>query len=166
MSNKHFRRPGSWGKVLLLSTCENQRRNNNPTSWKRNVKISWNYHLNIFTWEEIVASIDKKQINSYDLTKHVLQLHACLSRDFFLWWRMMRGMRREDFLIHRAGKFCQREHPVFPRDPREARYGNASVVRGLGYGKFGLSWVSLSPDSPRVFTVGSCIKIRRSSWLK
>ena len=120
MSNKHFRRPGSWGKVLLLSTCENLRRNNNPTSWKRNLKISWNYHLNTFTWEEIIASIDKKQINSYDLKKHVLQLHACLSRDFFLWWRMMRGMRREDFSIHRAGKFSQREHPVSPRDPERS----------------------------------------------
>ena len=60
--------------------CKNLRRNNNPTSWKRNVKISWNYHENNFTWGEIVASIDKKQINSYDLTKRV---HACFSRDFF-----------------------------------------------------------------------------------
>ena len=33
---------------------------------------------------------------------------------------MMRGMRREDFSIHRAGKFNQREHPVSPRDPERS----------------------------------------------
>ena len=79
--NKYFRKNRvHGGKVLVPSMCENQRRNNNLTSWKRNVKISWNYHENNFTWGEIVASIDKKQINSYDLTKHV---HACFSRDIF-----------------------------------------------------------------------------------
>ena len=166
MSNKHFRRPGSWGKVLLLSTCENLRRNNNPTSWKRNLKISWNYHLNTFTWEEIIASIDKKQINSYDLKKHVLQLHACLSRDFFCddVWCEECDVRIFRFIVQ--GNLTSESIRFLRGIRREARYGNASVVRGLGYGKFGLSCVSLSPDSPRVFTVGSCIKIRSSSWLK
>lgn len=107
--------------LCAKTLCENHRRNNNLTSWKRNVKISWNYHENNFTWGEIVASIDKKQINSYDLTKHVLQLHACFSRDFFLWWRIKRGMRREDFSFHRVGKFSLREHSVFPRERSEER---------------------------------------------
>ena len=151
MLNKYFRKNRvHGGKVLVPSMCENQRRNNNLTSWKRNAKISWNYHENNFTWGEIVASIDKKQINSYDLTKRV---HACFSRDIF-------------FVMTHDGKFSLGEHPVFSKGEKRGTEGNRSAVRGLGYGKFCLSWVSLSPDSPRVFTVGSCIKIRSSSWLK
>ena len=43
------------------------------------------------------------------------------------------------FAMTHDGKFSLGEHPVFSKGEKRGTVGNTSAVRGLGYGKFGLS---------------------------
>ena len=43
------------------------------------------------------------------------------------------------FALTHDGKFSLGEHPVFSKEEKGGTEGNTSAVRGLGYGKFGLS---------------------------